>query len=217
MNISLNNNYNNPSLSSSSSSSSSSTTSPTISTVSSSPKSSVTTQKNLESIVFVDTIEKLLLVLPELRRHTVWAIDLEGVDLGATGEICIIQISTGRYSPVILLDVHTLGKNIFTTEYCDCTSGNTSSTVTPLSSSSTTTISSTTNNSNKSGSSGNTTTARSIIPAAAATEVYSLQQLLEDTTIIKFMWDVRSDTNALYGLFGVTIKSAVDLQVSRIL
>ena len=207
---------------------------------SSSTLSVSTTQENLKSIIFVDTIEKLQQVLPTLSRQKVWAIDLEGVDLGATGEICIIQISTGRYSPVILLDVHTLGNATFTTPFTepplqtlDQTKNNTVITTSTTTKESSNTESLSNNSSSSSSSSStttstnteafvNTNTTHCTIPTSLITSnisssspIYTLKQLLEDTSICKFMWDVRADTNALYGLFGVGIRSAVDLQVSK--
>jgi hypothetical protein len=87
------------------------------------------------------------------------AVDLEGVDLGRHGEICIIQVTTSRRgTPIFLFDVVALGKALF------------------------------------SGGDG-------------------LAGLLEDPSLKKLFWDVRSDASALFFQFGVQLRGAVDLQL----
>ena len=77
--------------------------------------SGVYTVKSSGTAVFlVDTPDKLAACLAELGKHSVLALDLEGVNLGARdGEVALLQLSTGRHSPVFLVDVCRLGAAAF--------------------------------------------------------------------------------------------------------
>jgi len=99
------------------------------------------------------------------------AVDLEGVDLGASGEICIIQCSTARRgAPIWLFDVVALGGALFAP-----------------------------------GGGG-----------GGGEGGESLRDLLEDASLPKLLWDVRSDVNALFFLFGVRPRGLVDLQLADV-
>jgi hypothetical protein len=52
--------------------------------------------------------------------------------------------------------------------------------------------------------------------AAFATHRSSLRQLLEDPTVAKLFWDVRTDAAALYHQFGVRLRGVIDLQVCHV-
>ena len=74
------------------------------------------------TIFFVDNKSSLRDMLADLglnekKADSSLAVDLEGVNLGATGEICIIQlISSQNPTHIYLLDICTLGSRAFTTE-----------------------------------------------------------------------------------------------------
>eukprot|EP00929_Paragymnodinium_shiwhaense_P094700 TRINITY_DN55462_c0_g1_i1.p1 TRINITY_DN55462_c0_g1~~TRINITY_DN55462_c0_g1_i1.p1 ORF type:complete len:348 (+),score=43.47 TRINITY_DN55462_c0_g1_i1:77-1120(+) len=66
----------------------------------------------MSQVELVDAAERCKRICAELGQHSCLAIDLEGVDLGRTGDICIVQIGAvdGR---VWLFDVTTLGHRAF--------------------------------------------------------------------------------------------------------
>jgi exonuclease 3'-5' domain-containing protein 1 len=121
---------------------------------------SSSTSSHAARVVWVDAPASLAAMLADLAAHAAVAVDLEGVSLGREGEVAIVQISTGRHSPVYLVDVCALGAAAF-----------------------------------GDGAPG------------------SLRALLEDASVAKLMWDVRSDSNALFFHFGVRMAGVVDLQV----
>jgi hypothetical protein len=92
-------------------------------TLSVSDKSSVKPRKSGKfTIFFVDNKTSLRDMLADLGPNDKnsdfsLAVDLEGVNLGATGEICIIQlISSQNPTHIYLLDICSLGSRAFTAE-----------------------------------------------------------------------------------------------------
>lgn len=69
-----------------------------------------------DSIRFIDTVAGLHAAVAEIRALATGAlaIDLEGVDLGRYGEICIVQIALARSgAPIYLFDICALGASAF--------------------------------------------------------------------------------------------------------
>jgi hypothetical protein len=65
-----------------------------------------------ESVLWIDTIDQVKFACDVLRDCLRIAIDIEGVNLGRTGRISIIQIATDR-KEVFLFDITTLGVKAF--------------------------------------------------------------------------------------------------------
>jgi len=59
----------------------------------------------------IDQEHQLPDVIQLLRKETQLSVDCEGVELGKTGELCLVQIATSQ--KVYLFDVEVLGRKIF--------------------------------------------------------------------------------------------------------
>lgn len=140
------------------------------------------------NVIMVNSLPKLAVAIQQLSRYETLAIDLEGVSLGREGEIAIIQISTARRSDVYLIDVCALGQDAFDHR-------------TALDS--------------EAGTVDTSSAASAGIGSASGgyPRVTSLRMLLEDPAVTKLLWDVRSDSNALFFLFGIRLAGVLDLQV----
>ena len=108
------------------------------------------------------TLTAFLDNLPQASAQPILFIDLEGNNLSRNGTLSLITILVEPRHQVHLIDVHTLGKEAFTTP-----------------------------NTN------NTTT---------------LQQILESETTTKVFFDIRHDSDALSGLYGIRVSGIEDLQ-----
>ena len=104
--------------------------------------------------------------LPQASAQPNLFIDLEGNNLSRHGTLSMITILVEPRHTVHLVDVHTLGKDAFTTS-----------------------------NTN------NTTT---------------LQQILESETTTKVFFDIRHDSDALFGLYGIRVSGIEDLQLMEL-
>lgn len=62
--------------------------------------------------VMVDDCESCKIVVEELISENEIAVDMEGIELGRTGSICVIQIC-GQNTPVYIFDIFKLGSKIF--------------------------------------------------------------------------------------------------------
>ncbi|CAK0827933.1 unnamed protein product [Prorocentrum cordatum] len=61
----------------------------------------------------IDTVGECQAAVAQLETENVIAVDIEGIDLGRQGEVCLIQVYGVSSPSVLLFDVFTMGPDAF--------------------------------------------------------------------------------------------------------